>query len=94
MIKIISFSKEEFEQESNAETGWVETDGSYKAFKVYKDGKIEYSNEFLISKYDNYEHFVGVQSKFNPYTRFLLKPIEVAMLTYGIVLKARLLFEG
>ena len=93
-MKIISFSKEDFEQIEDSETGWIETDDVYRAFRVHKDGKIEYSDEFQVSEYEDYEHFVGVQSKFNPYTRFLSKPIEITMITYGTILKARLIFEG
>lgn len=94
MNKVISFSNEKFEKLEDTEVGWIQTDEKYAAFRIYKDGKIEYSNEFLISKYRDYEHFVGVLSKFNPYVRFLSKPIKIDFLTYGTVLKARLIFEG
>ena len=93
MNKIISFSKENFEQLKDTEVGWMQTDTKYTAFRIHKNGKIEYSDEFLISNYRNYDHFVGVQSKFNPYARFLSKPIKIDFLTYGTILKARLIFE-
>lgn len=90
MLKIISFTK----SPKDAEAGWVQTDSEYKSFILPKDDKIEYKATFLISKYRDYLHFVGVQGKFNPYTSFLIKPISIKKLTYNTVNAARKEFEN
>ena len=90
MLKIISFTK----GPKDTEVGWIQNDTEYKSFVLPKDDKIKYKTTFLISKYRDYLHFIGVQSKFNPYTSFLIKPISIKKLTYNTSKAARKEFEN
>jgi hypothetical protein len=62
---------------------WVEKDGQYQKLYVNTQNRVTVEAQMPMKKYDNYEHFVGVMGKFNPYTVFLLTPVEIGdELTY------------
>lgn len=52
----------------------------YVEFIITPDSKHLRPMEFSF-EIRNYEHFAGVMGKFNPYTRFLINPIEIPELT-------------
>ena len=49
---------------------------------VYDDGITKEYVAVNKSKYKNYEHFVGVMGKFNPWTFFRIKPVNMAKLDF------------
>jgi hypothetical protein len=53
---------------------WIEDAGQYKSIVLLADESIEEWASVPVSKYENYEHFVWVMGKFNPYTAFRIKP--------------------
>lgn len=56
-------------------SGYYEEEGTYNMFTVADDEKVL---EFpVLQKFRDYDHFVGVFSKFNPYTFFWKKPISI-----------------
>lgn len=57
---------------------WIEEDGKYKKVILDDDGGRDELTEVEVSKYTDYEHFVGVMSKFNPDYIFLDEPKEIA----------------
>ena len=67
--------------------GFVEDDNKYKRFEATARG-VEFSDEYEVGNYKDYLHFVGVMSKFDPYTFFLKKPITVPEITYESLLSA------
>ena len=93
MYKIISFESESQETLQNTIVGWIEDDKQYKSFRISQNNEIEYADVFLKEEFRNYEHFVGVQSKFDPYQFFLAEPIPLLDLTYESVLEEKAAFE-
>jgi hypothetical protein len=71
--------------------------GSEKAFHVVVDlgetyswftvaaGTVTETRKISKKGFDDYEHFVGVMSKFNPYTFFLKAPVQIDAVTYAEV---------
>lgn len=49
---------------------WVIDRGFYKKLIIDDDDRIEELVTMPIANYKNYDHFVGVMGKFNPYTDF------------------------
>lgn len=76
-FKIISL-----EQTPEDMLGWFEGLKSYTSFRVTRADKLIFKKTLAKADYRDYEHFVGVIGKFNPYQQFLTKPVEVSTLTY------------
>jgi hypothetical protein len=56
-------------------------------FQKGKDS-VQYKDyQYLKSEFRDYEHFVGVMGKFDPYTLFLKNPMEVDELTREVAQK-------
>lgn len=89
MKKIISFSSESFGKPpiEEAVCGWIEDEDEYKAFRLTANNQIQYEDICLKAEYRDYEHFVGVQGKFDPYQSFLKKPVPVKSFTYPAMVK-------
>ena len=64
------------EKERSGFSACIETSTTYRFFDL-KMKKVLWGKEYTKAEYRGYEHFVGVMSKFDPYTFFLKKPIEV-----------------
>jgi hypothetical protein len=62
--------------------GFYETDDHYQAFTVDRTDHIEQTESYKKDEYRSYEHFVGVMSKFGPFTFFFKTPIEVDSLSF------------
>jgi len=60
--------------------GLVETKRAYREW-ITNGEMIVWLNEYKKSEFKNYEHFVGVLSKFNPYTFFLKTPVEIPVMS-------------
>ena len=77
--------------------GYVDRENEYAEFRLVKEGVPEYLQTFpkvgapggygRTLRFRDYEHFVGVCSKFMPYTFFLEKPIEIESLDFDLLLK-------
>ena len=63
-------------------TGYVDLGDSYARFRSTRNESSIDDDLIMKSKYENYEHFVGVMSKFCPYTWFLETPIEAESLAF------------
>jgi hypothetical protein len=77
-MKILSLEKE-------VEGGmilWVEDGDQYKKLIISPDDTVKEDASVPVSKYKDYEHFVGVMGKFNPYTRFRIEPPVVKELDF------------
>ena len=61
---------------------WVEDGEQYKKLALFDDDKVEELASVPVAKYDDYEHFVGVMGKFNPYTIFRKQPVFVEILDF------------
>ncbi len=69
--------------------GFIDAGDYYARFDSSPNGfNIDDENKILKSEYRDYEHFVGVMGKFNPYTFFLEHPIEVSSLDYETLTSA------
>ena len=77
----------------NGESAWIDDGENYKDIWMYPDGTMKEKASFPKSNYDNYEHFVGVMGKFNPYTIFRKNPVEVNKLDYEMLVELRHSFE-
>ncbi len=66
---------------SNGYTGIVEEDNKYVLFNLSKKGKLKKINEYNKEKYVDYNHFVGMMSKFIPHGSFLKEPVKVESIT-------------
>ncbi|NCC05154.1 MAG: hypothetical protein EOM37_14210 [Proteobacteria bacterium] len=62
--------------------GYVDLGDSYARFRSTPNESSIDEDLILKSKYENYEHFVGVMSKFCPEIWFLEKPIEAESLAF------------
>lgn len=56
--------------------GFYDDGKAYVSF-VMNDGSIVAGHEYKKKDYKDYEHFVGVMSKFDPYVYFMKHPVEV-----------------
>ena len=71
VYSVVSLSKEGSEF-----YGCVEDKNEYRIF--HTDGmQIIFDNTYPKNEYEDYEHFVGIMSKFDPYTFFMKQPIRV-----------------
>jgi hypothetical protein len=61
---------------------WVEDGDQYKNLIVNDADEVDEITSTPIARYRNYGHFVGVMGKFNPYTIFMEKPVEVKGLDF------------
>jgi len=82
-MKIISLEKTK-----DRFNGYIEDQKNYIGFSWNKKEGYEEYHKYKKKDYKNYDHYVGVMSKFNPYTFFLIKPIETKKLNYEILEKA------
>ncbi|MDL1968664.1 MAG: hypothetical protein LWW97_08995 [Deltaproteobacteria bacterium] len=65
----------------NGYTGIVEEDDKYVLFNLSKNGRSKRLNEYNKEEYVDYNHFVGMISKFIPYGSFLKEPVKVESIT-------------
>ena len=77
----------------DGEAAWIDDGENYKEVYVYPDNTMKERGSFPKSNYDDYEHFVGVMGKFNPYTIFRKNPVEVDKLDYEYLVELRHSFE-
>lgn len=61
---------------------WIELEDCCHSISVERDGRVIIYGNYLKSDYRDYNHFVGVIGKFNPYIRFFKKPIPIRNLDY------------
>lgn len=47
----------------------------YRTFTIYEDAEDSHTH-WLDGTFKNYDHFTGVFGKFDPYSRFLAKPLK------------------
>jgi hypothetical protein len=71
MDELISIALEE-----NEFWGCISNNTEYRFFRT-KSEQIIWEQTYQRAAYKSYEHFVGVLSKFDPYTFFLKEPIKV-----------------
>jgi hypothetical protein len=57
-------------------SGFVEDDTQYQGFYYHGD-TLDMGHAYPKCEYRDYEHYVGVMSKFDPYTFFREKPIPI-----------------
>lgn len=76
IMKIISIKSY-----SNGYTGIVEEDDKYVLFNHSKNGKLKKINEYNKEEYVDYNHFVGMMSKFIPHGSFLKEPVKIESIT-------------
>jgi hypothetical protein len=62
----------------------VDVGAFYSWFTAAGAGAVE-TRKIAKKEFKNYEHFVGVMSKFNPYTFFLKAPVQISTVTYAEV---------
>jgi hypothetical protein len=77
--------------------GYLEREHLYADFQLIKGELPKYLNKYpkmgapdeygQTLRFRDYGHFVGVCSKFMPYTSFLEKPIEIESLDFDVLLK-------
>lgn len=65
-------------------TGYYEKKGLYYKFTVTEGGM---SFTQMSQKFKDYNHFLGVLSKFNPYVFFLSNPIKIKNLEWETLIK-------
>ena len=70
MVKIISL--EDMKEHVSA---WVEHKGQYVKYSVLPSGKVRVMESYSMDEYISYDHFVGVMSKFCPFTWFFVEPV-------------------
>jgi hypothetical protein len=68
-------------------SGYVDDGAGYAQFS-FEGGVLQWGLIYPKKRYKNYEHFVGVLGKFNPYTFFLTEPISISGLTFEEIQKA------
>ena len=66
---------------NNGYTGIFEEDDRYVLFNLSKKGKLKRLNEYNKEEYVDYNHFVGMMSKFIPHGSFLKEPVKVESIT-------------
>ncbi|MCJ7616940.1 MAG: hypothetical protein MUO43_10440 [Desulfobacterales bacterium] len=66
---------------SNGYTGIFEEDNRYVLFNLSKNGKLKNLNEYNKEEFVDYNHFVGIISKFIPYSSFLKEPVKIESIT-------------
>jgi len=66
---------------SNGYTGIFEEDHKYVLFNLSKNGKLKKINEYNKEEFVDYNHFVGIISKFIPYSSFLQEPVKIESIT-------------
>jgi len=73
-----------FESCENAYRGYAEVDGKYVDFTLATGMPAQLGQGYSVpvTEFRDYDHFVGVLGKFDPYLFFLAKPRELADLTY------------
>jgi len=72
---VVSLSKEGSEF-----YGCIEDKKEYLTF--HTEGiQVIFDQQYRKNDYKDYEHFVGIMSKFDPYTFFFEKPIKVSKIT-------------
>jgi hypothetical protein len=64
---------------------WVEDGALYRKLIIEDDKPPEELVSVPTSKYKDYEHFVGVMGKFNPYTIFTEKPVDLPSLDFDVI---------
>ena len=69
-------------------TGIVEEDDKYVLFNLSKKGRLKRLNEYNKEEYVDYNHFVGMMSKFIPYGSFLKEPVKIESITIEDLEKA------
>ncbi len=69
-------------------TGIFEEDDKYVLFNLSKNGKLKKINEYNKEEYVDYNHFVGMMSKFIPYGSFLKEPVKIESITIEDLEKA------
>jgi hypothetical protein len=72
---------------------WIEDGDQYRKVIVQDGESIEELQAVPVVSYKGYEHFVGVMGKFNPWTIFTDKPVEVPDLKIGRVKKLAVKFN-
>ncbi len=65
----------------NGYTGIFEEDDRYVLFNLAKNGKLKKINEYNKEEYIDYNHFVGLMSKFIPRSSFLKETVQVESIT-------------
>ena len=66
---------------NNGYTGIFEEDNRYVLFNLSKNGKLKKLNEYNKEEFVNYNHFVGMISKFIPHSSFLKEPVKIESIT-------------
>jgi hypothetical protein len=66
---------------SNGYTGIFEEDNRYVLFNLSKKGKLKKINTYNKEEFTDYNHFVGMMSKFIPYSSFLKEPLKIESIT-------------
>ena len=66
---------------SSGYTGIVEEDDKYVLFNLSKKGRLKRLNEYNKEEYVDYNHFVGMMSKFIPHGSFLKEPVKIESIT-------------
>jgi len=73
---------------SNGYTGIFEEDDKYVLFNLSKKGRLKRLNEYNKEEYVDYNHFVGMMSKFIPLGSFLKEPVKIRSITIEELEKA------
>jgi len=69
--------------------GYLEIEDEYVEFESVKGQPVRIENTFPKTRYEDYESFAQVIGKFDPYTLFFEKPVEISgELTYESILEA------
>jgi hypothetical protein len=66
---------------SNGYTGIVEENDRYVLFNLSKKGRLKKINTYNKEEFTDYNHFVGMMSKFIPYSTFLKEPVKIESIT-------------
>ncbi|MBW2568021.1 MAG: hypothetical protein JRD93_17665 [Deltaproteobacteria bacterium] len=66
---------------SNGYTGIFEEDNRYVLFNISKKGRLKKINTYNKEEYTDYNHFVGMMSKFISYGSFLKEPLKIESIT-------------
>jgi hypothetical protein len=62
--------------------GYVDDDDRYRSFSASPEEDVYIDTSYKKKDYKNYQHFVNVMGKFDPYTGFLRNPVDIVQLTY------------
>jgi hypothetical protein len=77
----------------DGESVWIDDGDEYKDIHIAPNNVQEVFSSFSKKNYNNYEHFIAVMGKFDPYTMFRKTPIEVDKLDYEEIVELRHSFE-